>query len=123
LPCLIYYVPVWKCKEITTNDKVGYDNEGIVSKNGYLLTLPIGYSTSFSKINNLSLIHNNSTISLIGKHCMDMSMFYSEDKIKEGTYIDVLSQENIFNLINKYNTSIYYLLSSLSMSIQRKYKE
>ena len=121
MPAMKYYLPVWKCKNVYKGERVGYDELGLVEENAYLLTIPIGYSTSFSKISLLKFLYEDNVLTQIGKSCMDMTMFISKNKIKEGTYINILSYKNIEFLINNFDVSIYYLLSSISSSIQRKY--
>ena len=119
-PALKYYVPIWKCKPILKNEFVGYDQIGITNDDGYILTIPLGYATSLSRVRHIELIHNDTTISQIGKNCMDMTMFYSKNPLKEGTYINILSKENIALLTNNNQETIYYLLSSLSCLLPRK---
>lgn len=119
-PALKYYIPVWKCKQILKDEYIGYDQLGQANADGYIITMPIGYATSLSRLKNIKLIHNDIVISQIGKNCMDMTMFYSKTPLKEGTYINVLSKENIDLLTNDNQETIYYLLSSLSPSLPRK---
>lgn len=119
-PALNYYVPVWRCKEILKDSFIGYDQVDKTKEDGYIITLPIGYATSFSRLKTIKLTYNNIVLSQIGKPCMDMTMFFSKEPIKEGTYINILSNDNIKLLLNDNDESIYYILSSLSPLIPRK---
>ena len=111
---LKYLVPVWKCKSININENIGYDQIGKTDDSGYIITLPIGYATSLSRLKSINITLDNTKLFQIGKPCLDMMMFFSKSPMKEGVYINIFSEENIHLLINDNEEIVYYLLSSLS---------
>ena len=121
-PALKLICPVIRTEEIEAGEPIGYDFTEKTPSKGYILTLPFGYSTGLSRIKKLSFIYRDKTYYQIGKSCMDITMFFSEDKIESGTEIELISEANINALISVNNESVYYLLSSLSPNIKRIFK-
>lgn len=119
-PVLELYSPIIRIKKINIDEFVGYDYIEKTPNNGYIITIPFGYSHGLSRLKKLSFTYNNNTIYQIGKPCMDMMMLYSEDKI-DLTEIPLINEENVLKLLTLNNESIYYILSSLSPSIKRIY--
>ena len=121
-PALKLICPVIRSQKVESDQSVGYDFSEKTPSAGYILTLPFGYSTGLSRLRKLSFVYRNKIYYQIGKSCMDITMFFSEDPIGSGTEIELISEANIDSLISLNNESVYYLLSSLSPSIKRVFK-
>lgn len=115
-PSLELFCPIIRNKKIQHNTPVGYDYTEKTKQDGYILTIPFGYSNGLSRIKKLCFEYKNNLYYQIGKSCMDMTMFFTDKKIdlKE---IPLISKSNTKNLTN--NESIYYILSSLSPNLKR----
>lgn len=119
-PCLSLKIPVVKCEKVSKDTPIGYNHNEKTKEDGYIITTPFGYSNGLSRLEKLCLFHNN-FIYQIGDKCMDMSMFFSLNPIKETTFLELIGTNNIFHLLELNNDSIYYALSSLSTTIKRIY--
>jgi len=121
-PALNLFIPIVRCQKINKGTPIGYDFVEEAPDDGYILTIPWGYSYGLSRLKKLCFDFKETTIYQCGKMCMDLMMFFSKEEIKDGTIIEFFSAKNIFNLTIKNDDSIYYLLSSLNPSIRRIYR-
>lgn len=120
-PALKLICPIIRIQKINKDVDIGYDYIEKTSENGYILTLPFGYSHGLSRLKTLCFFYQNKIYYQIGKQCMDMTMFFSKEDVpfKE---VEIISLNNTNNLISLNNENIYYILSSLSPNIKRIYK-
>lgn len=119
-PALKLFCPIIRKTFIKQNTSIGYDLTESTTEDGYILTIPFGYSHGLSRLKKICFTYQNETYYQIGKSCMDLTMiFINKDlDIKE---ISLIDEVNTFNLLTYNNESIYYLLSSLSPNIKRIY--
>lgn len=120
-PALNLFIPIVRCQKINKGTPIGYDYIEETPDDGYIITIPWGYSHGLSRLKKLCFDFNGETIFQCGKSCMDLTMFFSKKEIKEGTLIEFFSTHNINNLTIKNDDSVYYLLSSINPSIRRIY--
>ena len=120
-PALILKVPVIRCQKILKDTPIGYDYIESTKKDGYIITIPWGYSLGLSRLNKIQIKYRDHTLIQIGRTCMDMMMLFSEFPINDGTYINILDDINTKELLQINNETIYYALSSLSYNIIREY--
>ncbi len=121
-PALKFKVPVLRCNKIKKGEAVGYDFVESPVEDGYIITLPLGYSSCLSRLKKLCFIHQDEIIYQCGKACMDLTMFFSKHPIEENTIIELFSLDNIKQLTSLNNETIYYLLSSLNPLLKRIYQ-
>mgnify|MGYP004514833475 CR=1 FL=1 len=121
-PALKLICPIIRIQKINKDVDIGYDYIEKTSENGYILTLPFGYSHGLSRLKTLCFFYKNNIYYQIGKQCMDMTMFFSKDEISSSEEVEFISLNNTNNLITLNNENIYYILSSLSPNIKRIYK-
>ena len=121
-PALKLICPIIRIQKINKDVDIGYDYIEKTSENGYILTLPFGYSHGLSRLKTLCFFYKNNIYYQIGKQCMDMTMFFSKDEISSSEEVEIISLNNTNNLITLNNENIYYILSSLSPNIKRIYK-
>lgn len=121
-PSLKLICPIIRCQPIKKDELVGYDFIEKTLSDGYILTIPFGYSSGLSRFKTLCFTLNNKIYYQIGKSCMDMMMFFSEEKIESGTLIEIISENNTQILLSLNDDNIYYALSSLSPNIKRIFK-
>lgn len=121
-PSLKLICPIIRCQPIKKDELVGYDFIEKTTSDGYILTIPFGYSFGLSRFKTLCFTLHNKTYYQIGKSCMDMMMFFSEEKIESGTLIEIISENNTDTLLSLNDDNIYYALSSLSPNIKRVFK-
>lgn len=120
-PSLRLICPIIRIQKINKDVDVGYDYIEKTPNNGYILTLPFGYSHGLSRLKTLCFFYQNKIYYQIGKQCMDMTMFFSKENIPLEE-VEIISSNNTNNLISLNNENIYYILSSLSPNIKRIYK-
>lgn len=121
-PCLKLVVPIIRVQKIKKDELVGYDFIDKTSEDGYIITIPFGYSHGLSRLSKLCFSHHNNTFYQIGKPCMDITMFFSLEKLSSGTEVEIISPQNINTLIAINKENMYYILSSLSPNIKRSFK-
>ena len=120
-PSLVLKVPVIRCQKIKKDTPVGYDRIESTKEDGYIITIPFGYSLGLSRLNTIEIKYKNDILVQIGKTCMDMMMLFSKNQIETGTYINILDELNTKHLLEINNETIYYALSSLSYNIIKEY--
>lgn len=121
-PALKLISPIIRIIPIKANQKIGYDYLESTNEDGFIITIPFGYSLGLSRLKKICFTYQDKTYYQIGKSCMDMMMFFSNENIpiKE---IEIISNENTTKLLENNNEIIYYALSSLSSSIKRIYEK
>ena len=120
-PIMSLKAPVYRTKKIKKGDYVGY-HDHLSEKNGYLLTIPLGYADGWVASRKTLARYKNVDLEQIGETCMDLLMLYSPIEIKEGEIIELISDSiTFFELSKHYNESIYHLPTLLSYRIERKY--
>lgn len=120
-PALKLEVPILRCNPIKKGVPVGYDYVESSPEDGYIITIPWGYSFGLSRIRKLCLRYNDDTIYQCGKSCMDLTMFFSSHYIKAGTMLNLFEIANLKNLLLENDESVYYALSSLNPNLVRFY--
>lgn len=119
-PALELICPIIRKKKIKEKTPIGYDLIEKTPSNGYIFTIPFGYSNGLSRLHKLCFLYENKIYYQIGKSCMDMTMFFIDKNI-DINEIKLISENNISTLLTENNDTIYYLLSSLSPNIKRIY--
>lgn len=120
-PSMSLKIPVIRCSHISKDEPVGYDHTEKTKEEGYIITIPWGYSNGLSKFISFEVKHKNIILKRIGKTCMDMMMLFSKSPLNEGEYLNIFSDENLKHLLQINNETIYYAISSLSSTIKREY--
>ncbi len=120
-PLLSLKAPIIRVKKVNKNESVGYYNHGIVTSDGYIYTIPLGYADGWIQ-SRKTIGYNNFYLKQVGDTCMDLLMLYSPNFIKENEMINIISPEiNIFDLSKFYNESIYQIVTLLSPRLERRY--
>ncbi|MDD7735688.1 MAG: alanine racemase [Bacillales bacterium] len=120
-PILSLKSPIYRIKKVKQGDKIGYHQSGIVKKDGYIVTIPLGYADGWIK-NRKTVGYHQGYLNQIGETCMDLMMFYSPNYISEDEFIEIISPNvSIFDLCAYYNESPYEIVTMLSPRIEKKY--
>lgn len=113
-------------KTLETNDTVGYNRKGKLTKTGTIATIPIGYADGLHRIlsNGVGkVLVNNKIVPIIGNICMDMTMInITGIEAKEGDEVIIFNQDYpIENIAKDASTIPYEILTSISRRVKRVY--
>ena len=118
---------VIQIKELSKDDKLGYNGLGVMPSDGKTATVAIGYADGLLRgLGNgkFSLKIGKEKAPLIGSICMDMCMLNISDihQVKEGDRVIVFeSAEDIRLMAKLLNTIPYEILTGISSRVKRVY--
>jgi alanine racemase len=118
---------VIQIKELSKDDKLGYNGLGVMPSDGKTATVAIGYADGLLRgLGNgkFSLKIGNDKAPIIGSICMDMCMVNVSDihQVKEGDRVIVFeSAEDIRLMAKLLNTIPYEILTGISSRVKRVY--
>ena len=114
---------VTQIKQLSKNETVGYDRNGILKRDSTIATVKIGYADGYNRrfgnaIGKMKI--NNQLVSTIGNICMDMCMLDVTGKnVREGD--EVIVFPNIDESASMIGTIPYELLVNISTRVKRVY--
>lgn len=122
-PCLSLTSEVVMVKEVPMGETVSYNRHYTSDGNGYILTIPLGYSDGFRKTNvNKQVYVDGEYGTIIGNICMDMMMIHTEQYHDVKTSIELLGEHiDIKKRAQELNMITYELLVNLNERITRRY--
>lgn len=114
---------VIEIQKVKAGDYVGYGSNTRIETEGYLATIPIGYSDGIlTNYNNFYVYINNKKYKVIGSVNMGMISILVDDTIKIGDIVIIINDEiNYKTLAKSFNVTPYVLLTNLNRSIPRIY--
>lgn len=114
------YSPIWCIKEVKQGEEVGYGNKKTVPENGYIYTIPFGYSDGLKRNTTLLGFINGEIIKNVGNIMMNHTLMFSKNKYKIGDEIELIGDNlNINYLSKQYKTIPYEITTSLNPNLKR----
>ena len=108
---------VMSIRPVKKGDKVGYTNT-LVTENGYILTIPIGYADGVTKKFGNVIIKEKKYEILAD--CMDMIMVYSPKRISVGTDVEIFGDMiKISEVCQRVGQNAYHLFNSIGNRVVR----
>lgn len=106
--------------KINKNEYAGYHNSFKAKENGYIYTIPFGYSSGILINNKIKLKIGNKKIKLVGQKCMNMSLLFSKNKYEEGQIVTIFDEKySILDFSKQNKRSPYEVTSNLNPFIKR----
>ncbi len=116
-------------KHLKTNESVGYNRSGVVSKDSIVATVRIGYADGYplALSNGIGKIYIKEKFApVIGTVCMDMTMIDVTDipNVEEGNEVVVFGKELPVQQLAKWAQTIpYEIMTGVSQRVKRVYYE
>lgn len=108
-------------RKINKNEPIGYNANYNSKKDGYILTLPIGYADGVDKSFQYVSI-NNQKYPIIADS-MDMLMVFSDTKIQIGTKVEIFGKNiSVSEVTSKLNSNAYHLFNQIQNRVTRVHK-
>ena len=110
-------------QKVKKGDYVGYGSTNKVDSDGFIATIPIGYSDGIlTNYNNFYVYINNKKYKVIGSINMGMISVFVDGSVKIGDIVTIINNEFDYKKMAKvFNVSPYVLLTSLSKTLPRIY--
>lgn len=110
-------------QKVNLGDYVGYGSNTIIDNEGFVATIPVGYSDGLlTNYNNFYVYINNKKYKVIGSINMGMISVSVDESIKIGDVVTIISNnDNYKSLAKCFNVSPYVLLTNLSKTLPRIY--
>ena len=110
-------------QKVSYGDYVGYGSSTKLDSDGFVATIPVGYSDGLlTNYNNLYVYINDKKYKVIGSINMGMISVSVDKSVKIGDIVTVLSnKDNYKSLAKCFNVSPYILLTNLSKTLPRIY--
>ena len=104
-------------------DFVGYGSNTKLECDGYVATIPVGYSDGIlTNYNNFNVYINNKKYKVIGSINMGMISILVDNNVKIGDIVTIINNNLNYKITSRnFNISPYILLTNLSRSIPRIY--
>lgn len=114
---------VIEVQKVTYGDYVGYGSNTRLDSDGFVATIPIGYSDGLlTNYNNFYIYINNKKYKVIGSINMGMISVSVDESVKIGDIVTVISdKDNYKSLARCFNVTPYVLLTNLNKNIPRIY--
>lgn len=117
---------VLQTKTVKAGETVGYNRNGIVSKDKIIATLPIGYADGFNRKlgNGVGEVYvNKQRASVIGNVSMDLTTIdVTELGVREGDIVEIFGENiTISEVAKKLQTIPYEILTGISRRVKRVY--
>ncbi len=115
------FTHVMSIRKINKNEPIGYNANYNSKKDGYILTLPIGYADGVDKSFQYVSI-NNQKYPIIADS-MDMLMVFSDTKIQIGTKVEIFGKNiSVSEVTSKLNSNAYHLFNQIQNRVTRVHK-
>lgn len=112
------YSTVMSIRPISTNDFVGYNAQFKVSDTAFIATIPIGYADGVEK--NFEFVSINHKKYPIVADSMDMIMVLVDNKIKEGSAVEIFGNEiPITDVTRRIGKNAYHLFNQIQNRVPR----
>lgn len=110
-------------QKVSAGDYIGYGSNTTIDKDGFVATIPIGYSDGLlTKYNNFYVYINNKKYKVLGSINMGMITVLVDSSVKTGDLVTVINKDcNYKSLANNFNVTPYVLLTNLSKTLPRVY--
>lgn len=120
-PILSLKAPIIRKRFVHQDDKVGYDEVGIVPSDGYIYTIGLGYADGWPRFYHTIAYLGQIKLEQIGRTCMDYLMLFSEENIDEESILTIIGDKHtVIQIAEEQNTIPYEVTSRLSMRLKRK---
>ena len=122
-PCIRLCSEVSMLKKLNQGDTVSYGRHYTSNGEGYLLTVPIGYSDGFYRSNTGKKVWCEDEYgTIVGSICMDQMMILCEHPHPVGSVVELFGDRvSIEERANDLGTISYELYTSLSDRLTRRY--
>jgi alanine racemase len=119
---------ITQIRKLSKEETVGYGRKGVLEKESYIATLPIGYADGVCRAlgnRNGYVIIKGKKAPFVGNICMDLSMVdVTEINAQEGDEVILMGEAITAETIAKHtNTIPYEVLTSISQRVKRVYVE
>ena len=123
IPSLSLKSEVVDVHKINCGDSVGYGDNNIVNKDGYIAVLPIGYADGLQlRYNDWYVTINDRKYPVVGTVMMGMITVFVDKYVKVGDMATLFSYNDDFNeLAQKFDTSPYVVMTNLHRDLPRVY--
>ena len=112
--------PIINVNEINKGEYAAYDNSFKANNNGYIYTIPLGYSSGILLKYKVKPTIDNKTLRVAGRKCMNQTLLFSKNLYFIGQMVEIINEKNtLLSLAKRSNVSIYELISLLNPSIKR----
>jgi len=110
-------------QKVSFGDYVGYGSNTRLDNDGFIATIPVGYSDGIlTNYNNFYVNINNKKYKVIGSINMGMITVSVDESVKIGDVVTVISdKDNYKSLARTFNVTPYVLLTNLSKTLPRIY--
>ena len=114
---------VIEIQKVKKDDYVGYGSNTRIEKDGFIATIPVGYSDGIlTNYNNFYVYINNKKYKVIGSINMGMISALVDENVKIGDIVTIINNEVSYKVYAKsFNVTPYVLLTNLNRTIPRKY--
>lgn len=114
---------VIEIQKVKKDDYVGYGYSTRIEKDGFIATIPVGYSDGIlTNYNNFYVYINNKKYKVIGSINMGMISVLVDENVKIGDIVTIINDEVSYKVYAKsFNVTPYVLLTNLNRTIPRKY--
>ena len=117
---------ILQIREVKKGETVGYNRNGVMSRDSLIACLPIGYADGLDRRlgnGNACVLINDNLCPVVGNICMDICMIDVTDAhVKEGDEAIVFGEKiTIKDLAEKLDTIPYEILTSISPRVKRIY--
>ena len=112
--------PIINVNKINKGDFAAYDNSFKATQDGYIYTIPLGYSSGILLKHKIKPSIDNKTLKVAGRKCMNQTLLFSTNVYFIGQKVEIINEKNtLLSLAKRSNVSIYELISLLNPSIKR----
>tara|TARA_Y100000590_G_scaffold393717_2_gene472225 strand:- start:1434 stop:2432 length:999 start_codon:yes stop_codon:yes gene_type:complete len=123
-PVMSLFAQILSLREISKNDRVGYDGTYCASKKERIAQLGIGYGDGISRLysDQGEVFHQKKRAKLVGRVSMDLLSVKAQPSWKVGQWVEIFG-ENITSdeIASLTQTISYEVLTSLTDRVQRVY--
>lgn len=114
---------VIEIQKVKKDDYVGYGSNTRIENDGFVATIPVGYSDGIlTNYNNFYVYINNKKYKVIGSINMGMISVLVDSSIKNGDIVTIINDQISYKTLAKsFNVTPYVLLTNLNRTIPRKY--
>jgi len=118
------YTEAFLVKQIQPGETVGYGATYTAEKEEWIATMPIGYADGFIRANQGRKVYVNGTYAtIVGRVCMDQTMIRLEEKIEEGSVVELFgSHISLESMAEDLHTIPYEILCLVGARVTRVYK-
>lgn len=112
------YSIVMSVRPILAGEYVGYNANFVSKENGYILTIPIGYADGVDK--RFKYVYINNQRYQIVADTMDMIMIFANNKIEEGTKVEIFGEKiTMQELSGRLHQNAYHIFNQIQNRVPR----